>query len=188
MIAPRLQSSTVVLRVPRDDDAERLAAFQRTNRARFADLGTQPPEEFYTSDWWLRRIAALEEQRRAERLLYLVAAPADEPAVIAGVVSFTHITFAPSYACMLGAAVDARYEGRGLMRESIALAITHVFGAMNLHRIGAEYAVSNERSARLLARLNFRNEGLLRQYKRHDGKWQDYVAAALLNERWRAPE
>ena len=151
MIAPRLQGSSVVLRVPGDDDAERLAAFQRDNRARFAELGTQPPEEFFTSEWWLRRIAALEEQRRADRLLYFVAAPAGQPAVIAGVVSFTQIAFAPSYSCMLGAAVDARYD------------------------------------ARLLARLGFRDEGLLRQYKRHDGKWQDYVAAALLNERWRAP-
>ena len=188
MIAPRLQGARVILRLPGDDDAERLASFQRDNRERFAELGTQPPEEFYTSEWWLRRIAALEQQRRADRLLYFVAAPAEQPDAIAGVVSFTQIAFAPSYSCMLGAAVDARYEGRGLMRESIALAITHVFGAMNLHRIGAEYAVSNERSARLLARLGFRDEGLLRQYKRHDGKWQDYVAAALLNERWRAPE
>jgi ribosomal-protein-alanine N-acetyltransferase len=156
------------------------------NRARFTELGEPSPDQLYTVAFWERRLAELAEQHLAGRTLYLVVSAVETPSQIAGVVSFSRIAGAPSYACELGASVDGEYEGRGLMHDALRLAIAHVFGAMNLHRIAAEHAVANERSARLLARLGFVREGLYRQCRHVNGLWQDYVAVALLNERWRA--
>lgn len=185
--SPFLDGTRVQLRAPLGDDAEKLVAFQRDNRDRFAALDGDRPEEFYTVDWWARRIAALEEQQRAGRLMYFIVIAKAAPSGVAGVVSFTSIARAPFYSCKIGFAVDAAHEGCGVMREALQLAIGDVFERRGLHRVGAEYAATNQRSAGLLARLGFRQEGVLRNYMRVDGRWEDFVVAALVNDHWREP-
>jgi ribosomal-protein-alanine N-acetyltransferase len=182
-----LDGARVQLRAPRGDDAERLVTFQHDNRHRLARLDGERPEEFYTADWWGRRIAVLEEGWRAGRLLYFVVVTKSAPTRVAGVVSFTNIAYAPFYSCELGFAVDEAHEGSGLMREAAQLAIADVFERRGMHRVGAECAVTNVRSRGLLARLGFREEGVLRSYMRVDGGWEDFVVASLVNERWRDP-
>ncbi|MGF6700538.1 RimJ/RimL family protein N-acetyltransferase [Paraburkholderia sp. MM5496-R1] len=48
-------------------------------------------------------------------------------------------------------------------------AIDHVFSTLQLHRVMANYRPDNLRSARLLERLGFENEGLARAYPKIDG-------------------
>ena len=54
---------------------------------------------------------------------------------------------------MLGYGLDAAYEGRGMMREALEVAIGYMFADQNLHRIQANYVPRNERSGGLLRRL-----------------------------------
>jgi [ribosomal protein S5]-alanine N-acetyltransferase len=180
-----LDGARARLRAPCVDDADRLVAYQNDNRKRFASLEGDRPEEFYTSAWWARRIAMLEEGERAARLLYLLIFANAAPDRVAGVVSFSNIVQAPFYSSDLGFAIDERHEGSGLMREALELAIGHVFERRGLHRLAAEYATTNVRSAGLLARLGFQQEGLRRSHMRVAGGWQDFVITALINERWR---
>ena len=67
------------------------------------------------------------------------------------------------------------------MHEALTAAIAHVFNAMQLHRIMANYRPQNERSARLLARLGFEPEGEARAYLKINGVWADHVLTALIN-------
>ncbi len=114
----------------------------------------------------------------------LLAVTTSAPSRVAGVVSFTNIAHAPFYSCEVGFAVDEAHEGAGLMREAVQLAIGDVFQRRGMHRVGAGCAATNVRSRGLLARLGFREEGVLRSYMRVDGRWEDFVVAALVNERW----
>jgi ribosomal-protein-alanine N-acetyltransferase len=182
-----LDGTRVQLRAPCGDDAERLVTFQRDNRHRFARLDGERPEEFYTAAWWMRRIAALEEGERAGRLLYFVVIAKSAPSRVAGVVSFTNIAYAPFFSCEIGFAVDEAHEGTGVMREALQLAIDDLFKRRGMHRVSAEYAATNVRSQGLLARLGFRQEGVLRSYMRVDGRWEDFTIAALINNQWREP-
>ena len=59
------------------------------------------------------------------------------------------------------------------------MAIDHVFHALKLHRIMANYMPTNVRSARLLRRLGFVPEGFARDYLFIAGAWQDHVLTAL---------
>ncbi|WP_429408378.1 GNAT family N-acetyltransferase [Paraburkholderia sp. MM5482-R1] len=65
--------------------------------------------------------------------------------------------------------VSRRFEGRGFAREGLSNAIDHVFSTLQLHRVMANYRPDNLRSARLLERLGFENEGLARAYLKIDG-------------------
>lgn len=171
------------MRAPRVDDADRLVVFRKDNRERFASLQPEPPE-FYTSDWWRRRVSMLDEGARVGQLLYLLVFAASEPNRVAGVVSCLNIAYAPFYKAELGFAVDGQHEGTGLMREAAELAIAYAFERRGLHRLTAEYAVTNVRSAGLLERLGFKKEGLRRSYMRVANGWEDFVTTALINDRW----
>jgi ribosomal-protein-alanine N-acetyltransferase len=182
-----LEGARALLRAPCVDDVERLVAFQRDNRKRFAALEGDRPEEFFSAAWWAGRVARLEEGARAGRLVYLLVFAKAEPTRVAGVISLPNISRAPFYSSDIGFAVDEKYEGSGLMREALEVTIGDAFARRCLHRLTAEYATSNARSARLLARLGFREEGRRRSYARVAGGWEDFVITALINERWREP-
>jgi RimJ/RimL family protein N-acetyltransferase len=64
---------------------------------------------------------------------------------------------------MLGYALDRAHWGRGYAQEALRLALGHAFGAMSLHRIEADIDPRNTGSTRLVERVGFTREGLLRE-------------------------
>jgi [ribosomal protein S5]-alanine N-acetyltransferase len=94
----------------------------------------------------------------------------------------------------LGYWVDQAVSGRGLATLAVALVCDHAFGPAGLHRLQADIRPENLRSQRLVERLGFRQEGVLRRYLDIDGDWRDHLSYALLAEdvpggvlaRWRA--
>ncbi|MGF6919962.1 RimJ/RimL family protein N-acetyltransferase [Paraburkholderia sp. 40] len=62
----------------------------------------------------------------------------------------------------IGFSLKRKHWGNGFMREAASAIIEHGFGTLNLHRIEADIDPRNSASARLLERLGFIREGLLR--------------------------
>ena len=63
----------------------------------------------------------------------------------------------------LGYVLGRAHWGQGLMFEALSALLTQAFGRLGLRRIEAEVDPANTASARLLDRLGFTREGLLRQ-------------------------
>jgi ribosomal-protein-alanine N-acetyltransferase len=84
-------------------------------------------------------------------------------------------------ACYLGYSVDAAQQGKGLMFEALQEVIRYAFEEMRLHRIMANYVPHNLRSAHLLTRLGFSQEGYAKGYLKIAGQWQDHILTALTN-------
>jgi ribosomal-protein-alanine N-acetyltransferase len=82
----------------------------------------------------------------------------------------------------LGYWVDRAVAGRGMASLAVALVCDHAFGPVGLHRLQADIRPENTRSQRLVERLGFRREGLLRRYLDIDGDWRDHYTYALLAE------
>jgi len=61
------------------------------------------------------------------------------------------------------------YWGKGIATECVGALLGHAFGAMGLHRVGADVDVDNHASRRLLERLGFRLEGVRHGYERKHG-------------------
>jgi len=99
---------------------------------------------------------------------------------IIGACNFSNVVRGAFQACHLGYALAESARGKGLMQEALTAAIAHVFDAMQLHRIMANYRPENQRSARLLARLGFEREGEARAYLKINGVWADHVLTALI--------
>ena len=86
----------------------------------------------------------------------------------------------------LGYALGRAHWGRGLMQEALRALIGHAFGPMALRRLEAEVDVRNPASARLLQRLGFSREGLLRQRWVSKGEAKDVEIYGLLRDEWPA--
>ena len=76
--------------------------------------------------------------------------------------------------------------GRGLVTEAVRALVDHGFRALALHRVWASCLPENPASARVLEKVGFRREGLLRQNLRIHGEWRDSHLYALLAAEWPA--
>jgi [ribosomal protein S5]-alanine N-acetyltransferase len=76
--------------------------------------------------------------------------------------------------------------GQGIATMAGALMLEHAFETLKLERIVAEVHSSNERSLRLMSRLGFVREGILRQHETYRGQKQDVILFGLLRNEYQA--
>lgn len=84
--------------------------------------------------------------------------------------------------CEIGYALGADYWGQGYAGEALRRVLAFAFDELDLARIEADVDPRNEASIRLLERLGFRREGLLRARWRVAGEVQDALIYGLLRE------
>ncbi len=84
----------------------------------------------------------------------------------------------------LGYALGRDHWGRGVMHEALVALVGHGFTEMGLRRLEAEVDTRNRPSARLLLRLGFTKEGLLRQRWITKGEAKDVEMFGLLRDEW----
>ena len=101
---------------------------------------------------------------------------------LAGQVTIDNVVRGALRSGYLGYWIDRSLAGRGMASLAVALVCDHAFGEAGLHRVQADIRPENLPSQRLVERLAFRQEGLLRRYLDIDGDWRDHRAFALLAE------
>jgi len=72
--------------------------------------------------------------------------------------------------------------GGGVATAALALGVDHGLGPVMLHRIEATVRPENAASRAVLAKVGFREEGLLRRYLEVDGAWRDHLLVAITVE------
>lgn len=83
----------------------------------------------------------------------------------------------------IGIIMRPEATGRGLASKALALVIEHGFGALDLHRIGADIDPDNNASISLFLRAGFQREGLLRgNWKTHLGIRDSVIMAKLRDQ------
>ncbi|MEU4444480.1 GNAT family protein [Actinosynnema sp. NPDC050801] len=86
----------------------------------------------------------------------------------------------------IGYTLATAHQGRGYAAEAVRRVLAYLFEVRGVHRVSAECDARNTRSARLLARLGFRQEGHRVQATWIKGEWTDDLLFGLLAEEWRA--
>jgi RimJ/RimL family protein N-acetyltransferase len=90
----------------------------------------------------------------------------------------------PNRRAELGFALGQAFWGRGYMTAALPAVIDFAFHRLGLHRLYADTDPRNGPSIRLLKRLGFRQEGLLREHYLVQGEPQDAVVYGLLRSEW----
>jgi RimJ/RimL family protein N-acetyltransferase len=86
----------------------------------------------------------------------------------------------------VGYILSPTLRGKGLAEEAMQAVLNYGFGAWGLHRLSANIDPRNHRSASLLRRLGFVQEGFQRQDFLYDGQYVDTGIFGLLASDWRA--
>jgi len=88
--------------------------------------------------------------------------------------------------CIVGYELAAAAQGEGYMHEALTVVLSWGFTAMGVNRIEAQVHPDNLRSLKSLQRLNFVEEGRLRQGGYWGDQYHDLLQYSLLEADWRA--
>ena len=78
------------------------------------------------------------------------------------------------------------FKNKRLMSEAILRIIDYGFSQMNLHRIEAFIGPANIASQKLVEKLGFQKEGVLREHYRKQGVIEDSIVYSLLKKEYTA--
>jgi RimJ/RimL family protein N-acetyltransferase len=137
--------------------------------------------------WTVRESAAkliaddAEAAVRGDAIRWGIADPQDR---LIGTVSL-HRFHATNRRAEIGYILRSDQWGHGYAREAVSLAIDHAFGPLGLHRIEADTDPRNTGSCKLLERLGFKLEGVMRERWIVDGEVSDSACYGLLAREWR---
>lgn len=86
----------------------------------------------------------------------------------------------------LGYGLASAHWGKGYMTEALTALLDFAFASLKLRRLEADVDPRNENSLRILDKLGFQREGLLRERWNVAGEIQDTVFCGLLSKDWQA--
>ena len=95
-----------------------------------------------------------------------------------------HDLHVPSGRAEIGYMLARPHWGKGLAFEAASLAIDHAFGPLGLRRVEADIDPRNAASQKLLERLGFRREGLLKERWKVGDEISDSALYGLLARDW----
>jgi ribosomal-protein-alanine N-acetyltransferase len=183
MVGPlRVGAGVIRLRPVRLRDAA------QWSRARLADRPHLEPYEPSTeSDWiarhsisaWPAICSSLRSEARKGRMLPYVI---ELNGGFCGQLTIGNVTHGALRSAWIGYWVCNSVTGRGIATGALALGLDHCFGPVRLHRVEATVRPENAASRAVLAKVGFREEGLLKRYLHVDGGWRDHLLVGLTIE------
>jgi ribosomal-protein-alanine N-acetyltransferase len=80
--------------------------------------------------------------------------------------------------------VDQRWAGAGVIPEALVAVFGFAFDEVGLHRLEINIIPRNERSRRVVEKLDIRCEGLAERLIEINGIWEDHLRFAITGEEW----
>ena len=177
---PALTGRRVHLRGPRADDAD--AVFTLFSDPDVMRYWSRPPMTVRAEAEGL--IDEIGESFSTRSGFNWMVVQPDDDAVIGTVALFR---FEPRHRrAEIGYSLRSDHWGRGLAAEAVAVMLDWAIRTLGLHRVEADIDPRNEGSRKLLARLGFASEGVLRERYFVGDDVSDTELFGLLAEDWRA--
>lgn len=177
---PRLTTPHLLLRDLQPEDAPAIfRIFSDPQVTRYYDLDT------FTSIEQARELIDRFRQRFANRIgLRWGIAYRAEPDALLGTCGF-NAWFQSSQRAIVGYDLVRSHWRRGLTSEALNAILHFGFERMSLNRVEALTFVDNVPSQRLLEKLGFQREGVLREYECLQNRFIDMAIYSLLNREFR---
>jgi ribosomal-protein-alanine N-acetyltransferase len=99
-----------------------------------------------------------------------------------GQLTIGNVTHGALRSAWIGYWVASEFTGGGVATGALALGVDHCFGPVLLHRVEATVRPENTASRRVLTKVGFREEGLLKRYLDVDRAWRDHLLVAITAE------
>lgn len=177
---PTLETERLVLRPVTADDAAAVFAYaSNPNVTRFTLFETHrtiDDSRWFVVDYVRSRYASQEPDPLAITLR-------EENGRMIGSIG-AHWVSQPDGTMELGYTIGEPYWGRGLVVEACRAVVRHVFIDYAVERLQARVISGNAASERVLQKLGFTREGVLRSTVFRRRSWCDLVMFSLLRKEW----
>ena len=100
--------------------------------------------------------------------------------VLLGGINISNIQRGVVQTCNIGYWLGEKNIGNGYMEESIKAIIPYIYEQLKIHRIQAFTLENNIASRKLIEKVNFKKEGVLREAMKINNEWRDHVIYSLL--------
>lgn len=178
----RVAAGVIRLRPVRMRDGPQWSRIRLAERAHL-----EPWEPSAEMDWTVRHAvsswpgvcSSLRSEARRGRMLPYVIELNDQ---FCGQLTVGNVTRGALRSAWIGYWVSSSATGGGVATGALALGLDHCFGPVMLHRVEATVRPENVASRAVLAKVGFREEGLLRRYLSVDGAWRDHLLVGLTVE------
>lgn len=168
----------VELRLPTPEEAEAFLDLVLRNRDHFRPYEPRRPGAYFTLGGQRDQISAAQRQAETGERYEFGIWQRNNGALV-GRISLGGISRGALQNAYLGYGIDIDHGGRGYATQAVRLAVRVAFDDLKLHRVQAAVVPENSASARVLAKVGFREEGLARRYLFLDGQWKDHRMFAL---------
>jgi ribosomal-protein-alanine N-acetyltransferase len=169
------------LRPPQMSDAAEWVALRAASRDFLVPWEPTWPADDLTRASFRRRIKRYGEDQRCD-LAYALFIFRKQDNVLVGGLTLANIRRGCAQAGSLGYWMGEPYARQGYMTAAVKALVPFAFATLKLHRIEAACIPTNIASIRLLENTGFKREGFARKYLCIDGRWQDHLLYARLEE------
>ena len=121
---------------------------------------------------------------RSVQLEYLCGIYDVKSKTLIGQISLYAIKRLPFSSCFIGYALDEHFAGKGITTEAVQLMVQFAFITLKLNRVEAYVSPNNVGSIRVLEKVGFLQEGLLKQLLYINGQWEDHYIYAITKSKY----
>lgn len=176
------ETERLILKVLKPDASLMVLDFYNRDRELFEEYETDRVPDFYTIPHQHKLLKYEYNMAiKGQTIRYYVFLK-ENPAYIIGTVCLHNITHSFYQSCEIGYKFASVFHHKGYATEAVSCIVEAAFAELNLHRITAVVSLDNKASCRLLERIGFVNEGLLREYILLHGKWKDHYLYSFLRK------
>jgi len=181
---PVVRGQGLILRVPNLNDYGQWAELRAVSREHLRPWEPEWARDELSRAAFRRRIRHYQQDLRgAQGYAFFIIDPCLNKLI--GGLTLSNIRRGVTQAVSIGYWTGLPYIRQGYMTRAVGLAAGFVFNTLYLHRLEAACLEMNAGSVEVLQRNGFQREGVARKYLKINGKWQDHVLFALLNEDYR---
>lgn len=180
-----IETDRLILRTLEPSHGPILLRYYKENEAFFKPWLPAFDDDFISLGFQTMRLAYDKKafDRGSKINLYIFQKSDEQNITLIGDISFSNIIRGVFQSCFVGYKMAEKYNGKGLMTEALAHSIKYVFDNYELHRIEANIMPHNDASQAVVKKLGFKQEGYSEKYLKINGKWEDHLRFAILNER-----
>ncbi|NLJ57968.1 MAG: GNAT family N-acetyltransferase [Tissierellia bacterium] len=183
MLRPRsYETERLYLRIIKSNYAREVLDYYKRNHNFLKEWEPKRPKDFYTLGYQKSQLNYeynMFKKRQDVRFWIFKK----ENKKIIGNIGLSNIIMGNFKSCFMSYKLDKDEVNKGYMTEAIKEVVRIMFDDYNLHRIEVNVVPRNERSLKVMRKLNFEEEGYSKRYLEINGKWEDHLHFAIYDDR-----
>ncbi|CAM3212896.1 GNAT family protein [Filibacter tadaridae] len=176
-----LEGQSCYLRILTEDDASVFTDLLSDNKEYWSVFEPRHEARYFTVSVQKEKIRESLYQMRDRREYNFGIFDAYTSSLI-GHVSLYSIKRLPFSSGFVGYSIDENETGRGIGTEAVQLVTKFAFEKVALHRLEAFVSPRNGGSVKLLEKVGFKQEGLLKKLLYINGVWEDHYMYAVVED------